>query len=94
MPTNEMMGRWANMVEISIDPHAFTLDFFRMDQPRRTTILVARVTLSALTANALADGLEKGLAEYASRLVEAGLDPLAVDKDEGDNDPHEHPDSP
>jgi hypothetical protein len=91
MPPNEMMGRWASRVELNIDPHAFTLDFFRIDQRRNTAILVSRVTFSAITANALAESLDEGLRRYAATLVEASVEPLAFDTDAGDNEGDEEP---
>ena len=85
MRHDEMMGRWANLIELNVDPHAFTVDFFRMDWRRQTAILVARVTMSALTASTLAETLDRGLDQHAAWLVETGLDSLAFGADPGDN---------
>lgn len=86
LPHDEAMGRWASRVELSVDPDSFTLDFFRIDSPRSTAILVSRVTLSAMAASSLAEVLDRGLGQYAASLVEAGTKPLAYGDEGGDND--------
>jgi len=87
MSPNEMMGRWANRVEVNIDQHGFTLDFFRIESRRNRGILVARVTISDMLATQLTNTLTGGLGQYAQRLVEEGMAPLAFDDDARDNGP-------
>ena len=75
--TQQLIGVWADTVDVMSHDPTCTLDFFRLDTILPDTrVLVARVTLSVAAADGLRQLLGRAVASYASHAIEEALDDL------------------